>query len=266
MIAKASGRPGHGRRRTRGDAKKQSGRRRAIRSVFARSCAQRWDALRPPSALPRRSLRQRTPPSAPNARPVARRKEEKRPPVRPQDVEKPADGQGVGEAHTHGNLPAAKFVARAFCRALIVKNGRHQRLASRARAPATEFDDPEGPGGSAGGKPTCIHGRFHGRKWPQDAGLLTPEAKFASDFSLSEQFLRSRVLSALCGRHQRLTSRACDPATEFDDSEGPGGSAGGEQNLHSRALPWTQVAAGSKIASDFFCIRAIFVFMGLSAL
>ena len=182
MIAKASGRPGHGRRRTRGGAKKQSGRRRAIRSVFARRCAC--------SDGTRSDRRPRFPAAAfDNERPRPRRMSAPSRAARKKKgrlsdrrmLTKPADWQGVGKARKHGNLPAAKFVARAFCRALIVKNGRHQRLASRARAPATEFDDPEGPGGSAGGKPTCIHGRFHGRKWP-------PEAKSPLIFSVSGRF------------------------------------------------------------------------------
>ena len=122
---------------------------------------------------------------------------------------KPADGQGVGEAANR------KFAGGEICRQGVLPGLDRQKRSPSATCkpgprPATGFDDPEGPGSSAGGKPTCIHGRFHGRKWPQEAGLLTPEAKFASDFSLSEEFLRSRALPALCGRHRRLTSRARD--------------------------------------------------------
>ena len=140
-----------------------------------------------------------------------------------------------------------KFAGGEICRQGVLPGLDRQKRSPSATCkpgprPATGFDDPEGPGSSAGGKPTCIHGRFHGRKWPQEAGLLTPEAKFASDFSLSEEFLRSRALPALCGRHRRLASRARDPATGFDDPEGPGGSAGGEPtciqgSFHGRKWP-----------------------------
>ena len=50
-------------------------------------------------------------------------------------------------------LPAAKLSPRRFCRSLIVKNGRHRRLASPwACNLATGFDDPEGLGKSTARK------------------------------------------------------------------------------------------------------------------
>ena len=186
MIAKASGRPGHGRRRTRGGAKKQSGRRRAIRSVFARRCAcsdgTRSDR-RP--RFPAAAFDNERPPSALNARPVARRKEEKKPSVRPQDVDKARRRAGRWESPQ-----ARKFAGGEICRQGVLPG-----LDRQKRSP-----------------------------------------------------------SATCKPGQR-------PATGFDDPEGPGSSAGGKQNLHPWALPWTQVAAGCRFADagSKICLRFLFI-------
>ena len=182
MIAKASGRPGHGRRRTRGDAKKQSGRRRAIHSVFARRCACS-DGTRsdrrprfPAAAFDNERPRPRRMPAPSRA---ARKKKGRLYDRRM--LTKPADGQGVGKARKQEICRRRNLSPGRSAGPRSSKNGRHRRLISRARDLRPGLTIPKGRAAPPAGSKICIQGRFHGRKWP-------PEARSPLIFSVSGRF------------------------------------------------------------------------------